>query len=243
MNNFEIAIISAKQQDEKLTIGVRQEKILHRTIKYYLEPNEEFHEIKIGKMYADIKKDDLIYEIQTGNFNVLRHKLDTFLPKFKVCIVYPIAYNKTIQLIDESGEITTRKSPKKGSSFSLFIELYKIKTYLTDPNLVFKVLLIDMEEYRTKTTKKHYHSKGFQKEVQIPINLVKEYDINSIEDIYILFDDYPKLKENFTSKEFARIIKVSPNKANTILNVLNHLNVVERIDKNKNAYVYKIKTH
>lgn len=244
MDNFQIAILSAQKEEEKLTIGVRQEKILHRTIKYYLEPNEKFHEIKIGKMYADIKKDDLIYEIQTGHFNVLRHKLDTFLPNYKVCVVYPIAYNKTIHLINDSGEVVTRKSPKKGSSFSLFIELYKIKSYLKDSNLTFKALLIDMEEYRTKVVKKHYHSKGFLKEVQVPLNLVKEYDINKIDDIYLLFNEYPKLQCDFTSKDFSKITKVSPNKANTILNVLHYLDVVERIDKVKKAYIYRIKkTH
>lgn len=241
MDDFKLAIELAKKEEAKLTIGVQQEKILHRTIKYYLEKDEQYHEIKVGKMFADIKKDNLIYEIQTANFNSLRHKLDTFLPNYQVKVVYPIAYNKTIHLIDSSGEITIRKSPKKGSSFSLFIELYKIKSYLKDPNLSFKILLIDIDEYRTKTEKKHYHSKGFQKEVQIPIDLIKEYDINNTSDIYQLFNDYPKLFNNFTSKDFSKIIKVSPNKANTILNVLYYLDIVERIDKNKNAYIYQIK--
>ena len=54
MDNFQIAILSAQREEEKLTIGVRQEKILHRTIKYYLEPNEKFHEIKIGKNVSNL---------------------------------------------------------------------------------------------------------------------------------------------------------------------------------------------
>lgn len=241
MNDFKIAIELAKKEEAKLTIGVQQEKILHRTIKYYLEKDEQYHEIKVGKMFADIKKDNLIYEIQTAHFNSLRHKLDVFLPDYQVKVVYPIAYNKTIHLINSLGEISIRKSPKKGSSFALFIELYKIKSYLKNTNLSFKILLIDIDEYRTKTEKKHYHSKGFQKEVQIPTDLIKEYDINNASDIYQLFNEYPKLFNNFTSKEFAKIVKVSPNKANTILNVLYYLDIVERIDKNKNAYIYQIK--
>ena len=78
----------------------------------------------------------------------------------------------------------------------------------------------------------------------MPLNLVKEYDINKIDDIYLLFNEYPKLQCDFTSKDFSKITKVSPNKANTILNVLHYLDVVERIDKVKKAYIYRIKkTH
>ena len=111
MNDFKIAIELAKKEEAKLTIGVQQEKILHRTIKYYLEKDEQYHEIKVGKMFADIKKDNLIYEIQTAHFNSLRHKLDVFLPDYQVKVVYPIAYNKTIHLINSLGEISIRKSP------------------------------------------------------------------------------------------------------------------------------------
>ena len=60
----------AKEQ----VIGIQKEKILHKTLKYYLCPDDTKHEIKItkenkGVLYADILLDNVIYEIQTRSFN------------------------------------------------------------------------------------------------------------------------------------------------------------------------------
>ena len=73
-------------------IGIQQEKILHRTLKYYLCNNDAYHEIKIKKsekgiLYADICIDNNIYEIQTKSFNAMRKKLDVFLKVYNVTIL------------------------------------------------------------------------------------------------------------------------------------------------------------
>ena len=48
------------------------------------------------------------------------------------------------------------------------------------------------------------------------------------------------LPEVFTSKVFSKVTKLTIKKATTALNVLTYLNVVERIGKEKNSYLYKI---
>ena len=164
MNEQKLEYAKNKVNDHNIniSIGIQKEKILHKILKYYIEEDNKYHEIRVDRMYADIKIDNYIYEIQTQNFNMLRHKLDVFLPSYQVTIVYPASRIKTLYVIDENGELVkTSKSPKKGTPFSVLPELYKIKNYLTNSNLNIKVIYLDMDEYRTQTPKKHYRSKAF----------------------------------------------------------------------------------
>ena len=131
-------------------IGTLQEKTVHAILKHYLIPFTEYHEVKVGKYIADIFFEGEIIEIQTSNFNLLRKKLEAFLPCYEVTIVYPIPDQKWLIWFDENtGELSNkRKSPKNGSKYDIFYQLYKIKAFLLDENLHFKIILMDMEEYR-----------------------------------------------------------------------------------------------
>lgn len=227
-------------------IGIQQEKILHKTIKYYLDFDESHHEVKIKKsskgiIYADIYDGNTIYEIQTRGFDKLREKLKELLNFYNVVLVHPIAYKKNIYKIEETGEIVGPiKSPKKGSIFEIFKELYKIKFLLNEPNLSIKIILCDMDEYRYVVVKKHYRSSGYIRERQIPTNIVSEINLNSIEDFKQLLLTFG-LIDNFTSTDFARKTKITRQRAATALNVLTYMSVVERIGKEKNSYIYQIK--
>ena len=64
-----LALKKALEDREKDKIGLLQEHTLHRVLKFYLSIDETFHEIKIGRMYADVVLENHIYEIQTKSFN------------------------------------------------------------------------------------------------------------------------------------------------------------------------------
>ena len=108
-------------------IGVLSEKTLHSVIKRFIEPNEALQEVKVGGYYADIKNENGIFEIQTRSFTKLRAKLTSYLETEKETVVYPIRAVKRLIWIDaQTGELTApRKSPKRGSYFDAFPELYK----------------------------------------------------------------------------------------------------------------------
>lgn len=135
---------------QRMGIGTYSEKTVHAIFKNYYEPDEEKQEIPIDRYIADIFTGEEIIEIQTRSFDRMRDKLKAFLPLYPVTIVYPIPREKYLIWIDEeSGELSKpRKSPRKGSPYLAFKELYKIKDYLKDPNLKIKLVLADMEEYR-----------------------------------------------------------------------------------------------
>lgn len=131
-------------------IGTLKEKTLHKVVKNYLEPNLNNQEIKIGNYYVDIFNDGKIIEIQTRQFNSLRKKLEFLLQDYDVTVCYPTFHVKTIKWINEETHMVEdiRKSPKRGSIYDVFRELYRIKQLLKYPRLKLKILLIDLDEYR-----------------------------------------------------------------------------------------------
>ena len=164
---------------QRLGIGTLSEKTVHAIFKDYYEPDEDHQEIPIENYVADIYRDGEIIEIQTRQFNRMRGKLQTFLPLYPVTIVYPIPYEKWLIWIDEdSGELSKkRKSPKKGCTYQAFKELYKIKMFLKDPNIRFKFVLVNMEEYRLLNGWSHDKKKGSTRYDRIPTDLIEEVEI------------------------------------------------------------------
>lgn len=224
---------------QRLGIGTLSEKTVHAILKNYYQPDEDRQEIPIDNYVADIYNDGEIIEIQTRQFNKMRDKLSAFLPQYPVTIVYPIPREKWIIWIDEeSGELSKkRKSPAKGNPYIAFPELYKIKMFLKDPNLRLKFVLMDMEEYKLLNGWSKDKKKGSSRYDRIPTEIVEEVEIDRPED-YMQFVPI-ELKENFTSKEFAKAAHIPTHLAQTVLNILHHMGTVERVGKQGNMYLYK----
>ncbi len=223
---------------QRLGIGTLSEKTVHAILKNYYEPDEDRQEIPIENYVADIYADGQIIEIQTRQFNKLRGKLTAFLPLYPVTIVYPIPREKWLIWIDEeSGELSKkRKSPAKGNPYIAFKELYKIKMFLKDPNIRFKLVFLDMEEYRLLNGWSHDKKKGSSRYDRIPTDLVEEVEISCLQD-YMQFVPYD-LPEEFTTKDFAGAAHIPIALARTALNILYHVEVVKRVGKRGNSYLY-----
>lgn len=222
-------------------IGRLGEKPLHAILKHYIEPNIERHEQKIGRYFADIEQDGRIFEIQTRSFNTLRGKLDFFLKERQVTLVYPIAAHKWIFWINpETGEVSFgRKSPKKGCIQDIMPELYKIKSFLHHKNLSLHLCFLEIEEYRLLNGWSHDKKKGSSCHQRIPTKLIEEVFIAETGDYEKFLPE--NLAEQFTAKDYAKIAKVTVGKAQTALNILFHLEIIERVGKVKNAYLYEVK--
>ena len=221
-------------------IGTLSEKTVHVVLKHYLESDEGKHEIKIGSMYADIFTENEIIEIQTRGFDKLRKKLAIFLELYPVTVVYPIPHIKNLIWIDaETGELSkSRKSPIKGNAFFIFEELYKIKMFLYHPNLKFKIILMDVDEYRLLNGYSKDRKKGSERFDRIPTKLVDEIDITRKEDFITLIP--PEIEGEFTAKDFAKSVYIKYRQAQVCLNVLYDLGLVQRVGKLGKAYLYKI---
>lgn len=221
-------------------IGTLSEKTMHAVLKNYYAPDEDMHEVPIENYVADIYTGTEIVEIQTRSMNRMRKKLEAFLPLYPVTIVYPIPREKWLYWIDEeTGEVSQkRKSPKKGNPYLAFVELYKIRPFLSHPNLRLRLDLIDMEEYRLLNGWSRDRKKGSERYDRIPKAFVEEVCIDCIRD-YMQLIPY-ELPEQFTTKEFAKCVKVPAGLAGTILLIFNDLELVRRIGKKGNSYIYEV---
>lgn len=224
---------------ERLGIGTYQEKTVHAVVKNYMESDKTKQEKKVGSFVADICNEQGIIEIQTANFQAMRKKLSVFLKDHSVTIVYPIPFKKNLIWIDpETGEVAERrKSPKKGTPQMIFRELYKIRSFLTDENLRISILMIHMEEYKLLDgygkNKKNYASKYDR----IPLALEDEIVIEDKESYQKLLPQ--GLSKTYTTKEFAQKAGITVNDAQKALLLLYEFGIVERIGKEKQAYLYQ----
>lgn len=227
------------QERERLGIGTLSEKTLHAVVKHYMEPNEDYHEVPLEGYVADIFREDAVVEIQTAHFDVLRRKLDCFLPLYPVTIVYPIPATKWVIWVDpETGEeVSRRKSPKKGSPYQAFKELYRIKTYLDHPNLFLRFLFIDVEETKILDGWSYDRKRGATKYDRIPLGLVDEMYFERVEDYRMMIP--PQLSE-FTTKDYAKSARIPLAHAQKAMNIFYHLNLVKRTGKQGNSYVYEV---
>lgn len=219
-------------------IGTLSEKTVHSVLKNYLSPDDKYHEVRVNGFIADICTETNIIEIQTRSFDKLRRKLQAFLSQYPVTIVYPIPHVKYLRWINpQTGEISApRKSPKRGTPYSIFPELYKIKNYLTMPNLKLTIIMLDLEEYRYLDGWSQDKKKGSSRCDRIPSHLYEEIHINRPSDYLFFVPD--TLNETFTSKDYKKVSGLSLSNAQTALNILYFLGCVDRVGKQGNAYLY-----
>lgn len=225
---------------ERTGIGTLSEKTVHAVLKNYYEIDEDHQEIPINGYVADIYRDGKIIEIQTANFNKLRDKLAIFLNEYEVTVVYPMPYIKWLSWLDEeTGAVSEkRKSPKKGNPYEAFYQLYKIKNYLKHPNLKLKIVMLNIEETRLLNGWSHNKKRGSTRFDRIPVELVRELEIDNISDyVQLIPIDVP---DTFDSKLYAKAAHISVEMAQIALNILTYMGTVKRIGKKGNSILYNI---
>ena len=224
-------------------IGTLSEKALHAALKAYYEPDIESREVSLGGYVADIVGEDGIIEIQTRGFDRLRDKLDAFLEFTRVTVVYPIVQQRWLCWIDpETGEVSPKKkSPKKQIPFDVFPELYKLKKQMQHPNFTLRLALLESTDYR------YLDGYGQQRKIRstrgerIPDALLGELDLHSPMDYLALLPE--AIGEPFTTKTLAKAVKRPVAHAQTAVNVLYTIGVLERVGKEKSSYLYKKKSY
>lgn len=219
-------------------IGTLGEKTLHAVLKDYFEPHKENQEIRVGKYVADIVGEDGVIEIQTRQFNKLLKKLEEFLEYCNVTVVYPVPCVKYLSWIDtETGEVTSRrKSPKKGTIYDAADELYRIKYTLDNPRFNLCICLLEIEETRYLNGWSKDKKRGSSRCDRVPTELCGEIYFRCPADYKAFVPE--GLGEEYTSADFAKAAHIRRGTAQTVLNLLTYLEVVRRVGKRSNSYVY-----
>ena len=226
---------------ERHGIGMQQEKTMHAVFKSMEDPDEDHHEIPIGRYIADIYHDGSITEIQSAHFGVMRDKLDAFLPEYRVRVVHAIPHVKWVCWIDPvTGRLLQKnKATRRGSFYDVFEELYAVSSYLKHPNLSFTFYLVDLEEYRVQDGWGAGGKRGSHRFDRIPLEIADCVSLCRPEDYMQLIP--VGLEEPFTSADLKKAVGVGRVDYSTVMNVLHKVGIAERVGRKGNAYLYRLK--
>ena len=204
-------------------VGILNEKQIHATLKSYFASSLFDKEIKIGNYFADLVTENGIFEIQTANFKYLVPKLNTFLKASHVTVVYPYHKKSRLNYIDKStGEILKSGRTVTASDMSdFFIELYRIKQYLSNPNLTICIADIAVENLRYCA--KDMKRRKSDRKITVPTSLLQLTYLED-SDSYRCF--IPEgLPETFTLKEFKK--RMRSGDASIAIRILLYVGVID----------------
>ncbi len=239
----EIVDLLLSREKEENGFGTLKEKTIHEVVKDFYCYDHDFQEQKRGRYIADIAIGNEIWEVQTRAFERLRGKLNAFLPDNHVTVIYPVPVEKKVYwLNEETGELSGgRRSPKKGTAYDIFRELYKIRSYLQNPHLSIHIFLMDMEEYKLLNGWSRDRKRGSTRYDRLPGRLRDIVRLEKTEDYaYFLPDDLPG---QFTSKDFAKAAHISRDTAGVCLLILRDIGLVELCGKKGRCHLYGRKGH
>lgn len=220
---------------ERTTIGTLNEKTIHNTLKGYYG-DEIDHEARIGEFYADAAGENGIFEIQTANFNKLNRKLSKMLRACHVTVIYPferIVNNYSVN--ENTGEMMSSSTRRNRDYSKFFLELYRIKAYITNPNLTICVAELEIDKKQYYKDSRRIRCRGMKKE-KFPVRYIREIRLDSREDYIVFIPD--GLPEVFTKKELQQLCR--PTDAALLLETLEHIGAVARTGKRGNAVLYSI---
>ena len=227
------------------SIGTQSERTLHRAVKYFLDPDEEHHELPAEGFIADVLDPEAgrIFEIQTRDFGRLRDKLAAFLPKYEVTVVYPVLRRRYLCWIDpETGELESRrKSPRTGSLTDILPELSALRAFFGDPRLSFLVILLDGEEYRLRDGWSRDGKRGSHGLGKTPFEFVAAVPVTRET---LLRELAPRLPEApFTRAELGKALRIGVKggmKLGFAQSALEALGLIRRVGKRGNSILFEL---
>jgi hypothetical protein len=218
-------------------VGLLNEKPLHASLKaVYAQPEDQL-EAYVDGFVIDIVQNELLLEIQTGNFTSIKAKLNNLLGTHRVRLIYPIAQEKwLVKLVGGNGNKTTRrKSPKKGRVEDLFWEMVRIPQLMANHNFSLEVAMIREEEVRKYIGKHKWRSKGWATVEHRLLEVVDRQLFETTADWQALLP--PKLA-SFTAKDLAEALGIRTQLAQRMAYCFRKANLINLIGKRGRAHLY-----
>jgi hypothetical protein len=220
-------------------IGLLNERPLHVSLKeWYAQLGDQF-EIAVDGFVIDIVRNDLLLEIQTGNFASIKSKLTSLVRSHQVRLIYPIAQEKWIVKLpkDDGGGVTRRKSPKRGRVEHLFWEMVSFPQLLSNRNFSLEVLMIREEEARWHEGKRRWRRRGWAIEERRLLEVVGQRLFEEPAD-WLAF--LPEGLESFTTSDLAEATDVGRELAQKMAYCLRKVGLVKFIGRRGRANLYRV---
>ena len=212
---------------------------LHTGIKDWYSASGGQVEVKVDDFVVDVVKDGLLIEVQTRNLSAIKQKLTKLLLTNQVRLVYSIAKVKWIVHVSNFGEfVRKRRSPKKGRTVDLFVEMVHLAELVNYKNFSFEVLLIEEEELRCDD------GKGTWRRRRVSIKdrkLLQVFDRIVFEDRTDFLKILPNnLGEPFTNRTLAKAMGISIRLAQKITYCLRKMNALTIEEKKRRKLFFSV---
>jgi hypothetical protein len=219
-------------------IGLLNEKPLHASLKqWYARPGDRF-EVPVSGFVIDIVRDDVLIEIQTGNFAAIKAKLTHLVQTYRVRLIYPIVQEKWIvRPASRGGRVIRRKSPRRGRLEDLFRELVSIPHLLSNRNFSLEVLMIREEEVRRYEGKRRWRSRGWAIDARRLLDVMDQRVFSESADWRGFL---PKGLESFTTTDFATACATGQELAQKMAYCLRQGRVIELVGRHGRANLYRV---
>lgn len=205
---------------------------LHADLKaHYARPGDQL-EVPLHGFVIDIRRADLLVEVQTGSFGALGNKLDRLLDAYKVLLVHPIAVETFLQRPGQKA----RKSPRRGSILDLFEELVSLPTLLDHPNLTLDVALVSVTLVQEADPRARRGRGGFRTTDRQLRELREVRRFASTADLSALLP--AGLPRQFTTADLAARARASRDVAQRMAFCFRALDVIREVGRGRAGIVY-----
>ena len=185
---------------------------------------------------VDIRRSDLLIEIQTSSFGAMGRKLDHLLDEHRILLVHPIAVETYLQRPGRKA----RKSPRRGSIFDVFDELVSIPTLLDHPNLTLEVVLVSITAVQQANPRARRGRGGYRTLDRELREVLGVRRFESVDDLAELLPD--GLPREFTTADIATGSSVSRNMAQRMAFCLRRLEAISEVHRTKAGIHYALAT-
>lgn len=219
-------------------IGLLNEKPLHAALKQWVARPGDRIEVPIDGYIIDVVRDDLLIEIQTGNFSTVKQKLTDLVSRHQLRLVYPIAREKWLLKLppEAGGETERRKSPKRGQIEELFRELVSFPELLAEQRFSLEVLFTQEEEVRRYDPRRRWRRRGWRTEERRLLAVVERRLFEGPGDAAALLPQ--GLPERFTTADLAAAIGRSRWWGQKMAYCLRKVGVIEEVGRRGRSILY-----
>jgi len=189
--------------------------------------------VELDGFVIDIRRRDLLIEVQTGSFGALGRKLDRLLAEHRMLLVHPIAVATHLQ----RPGARPRRSPRRGSLWSLLDELVSIPTLLDHPNLSLEAWLVTIDRVQEPDPRARRGRGGWRTVDKLLRSVEARHRFDGTGDLVALLPD--GLPDRFTTADMAEGGTMDRDAAQKLAYCLRALERIELVEQKRSGYVYR----
>lgn len=220
------------------SIGTLHESSLHAALKLWYKEPEDKLEVPVENFIVDIVRNDLLIEIQTKNFSIIKRKLEKLISNYRILLIHPIIKDKWIINVESQSNrsISKRLSPRHNSYVDIFEELIRIPELISNPNFTIELPLVQIEEFRKNDGNGNWRRKGWSIYDRKLVKVLEKKVFYTPVDFLMLKPT--SLKTPFTNADLAHSLKKPLSLARKMSYCLRKMGIIRVVGKKGRSFIF-----